>query len=183
MGSHSSSLWLRALLLSAAAISAISACTGEAGMTHWIARVGGADKLDFLAHFVAGTPREGYAATYIHSDQAQSVVVSIGADDGMRAWLNGTMLGEVSTCQGVVNDQFGFDATLNQGWNRLLIKVRDHGGGWGLSARFLDSQGEPIASRALSLMPGGAYTDNQRDADGDGIGDLCDPAPGTPGSQ
>ena len=154
----------------------------EAGPTHWAAHVGDTDKLDFLAHFVAGTPREAYAATYIYAEQTQSVILSLGADDGMRVWLNGTMLGEVSTCQGVVNDQFSYDTTLVQGWNRLVVKIRDQGGGWGLSARFLDTQGEPLAGQLLSLMPGGPYTDYQRDADGDGIGDLCDDAPGTPDS-
>ncbi|MBM73850.1 MAG: hypothetical protein CMK59_00500, partial [Proteobacteria bacterium] len=119
------------------------------------------------------TPREVFAFAWIHSDYERSATLGVGSDDGSRMWLNGTMINEVSSCQGSTVDQFQSSVTLLAGWNRLLIHVRDGGGGWSMYARFLDN-GVPITDLEVSLSASGTLTDVQNDSDGDGIGDLCE---------
>ena len=118
-------------------------------------------------------PREIYATTWVYSESEQTATLGLGPDDGARAWLNGEVVLEVSGCQGVVVDKFTAEVTLLAGWNRLMLKIYDQGGGWGTYARFLDADG-PLNGLELSLSAGGAWGFDQTDSDGDGIGDVCD---------
>lgn len=122
-------------------------------------------------------PREAYVGVYVRASEAQSATLSLGADDGVRAWLSGTEVLEVSSCQGVNNDQFQAEVALTADWQFLLLKIYDQGGGWGYSARFLDGDGAPVTDLELSLDPSGTFSLDQLDSDGDGYGDPCDPNP------
>ena len=149
----------------------------DQGLT-WIGWTRTTDRLDFLPDWGgADTPREVYLHTNIRAASAGDAVLSLGADDGVRAWLDGAQVLEVSSCQGTNIDQFQADVTLTGDWQRLTIKVRDQGGGWGLYARFLDSAGAPITALDLSLATDGVWVYDQTDSDGDGVGDVCDPTP------
>ncbi len=133
---------------------------------------------DLLATFGSiDAPREAYALVYLHSDTRQPGNLAVGADDGVVAWLNGAKVLDIGDCQGVTVDQFQADFALAAGWNTLLIKVRDNGGGWGLMARFVDDFGNPILAIEPSLWPGESYVPTQADGDRDGLGDVCDPTP------
>jgi hypothetical protein len=99
-------------------------------------------------------PREIYGVTWIHSPEERALTLALGPDDWARAWLNGKVVLEVSGCQGVVVDKFTADVTLQAGWNRLLLKIYDQGGGWGTYARFLD-EGTPVTDLELSLSSEG----------------------------
>jgi cysteine-rich repeat protein len=132
--------------------------------------------INFLAHTLLGNmaaPREVFAATWIYSPQARVSQLKIGPDDGAKAWVNGVFVGETTVCQGAIIDKYTYDAPLQQGWNRLLIQVRDNGGGWGLYARFTEN-GSPITDIDISPVAEGYLQDEQLDSDGDGIGDQCD---------
>lgn len=122
-------------------------------------------------------PREAYAAVWVRAAEAQEATLSLGADDGVRAWLGGVEALEVGSCQGVNNDQFQAPVTLTGDWQLLLLKVYDQGGGWGYSARLLDEDGAGLTELELSLDPSGAFSLDQLDSDGDGYGDACDPNP------
>lgn len=122
---------------------------------------------------VVDPPREVYSVAWVYSSVTRAATLGLGPDDGARAWLNGEMVLEVSGCQGVVVDKFTAEVTLNAGWNRLLLKIYDQGGGWGTYARFLDEDG-PLNDLELSLSPDGGWGFDQTDSDGDGKGDVCD---------
>lgn len=121
-------------------------------------------------------PREAYALVYLRSDTARDLTLAVGADDGVYAWWNGTKVLDIGDCQGVVADQFKVSVSVEAGWNTLLLKVRDNGGGWGVMARLLDG-GEPVTDVEPSLWPGASYLPRQTDGDADGVGDACDPTP------
>ena len=149
-----------------------------AGDAVWRALYAGEDRVQLLTDFgTVDAPREVYVAVYVRSDEARDAVLALGPDDGARAWLNEVEVLDVSGCQGTTVDQFTADVSLPEGWSRLVVKVRDQGGGWGLYARFLDTDGEPIPDLELSLSPDGSWVDDQTDSDSDGIGDACDPEP------
>lgn len=118
-------------------------------------------------------PREVYGATWVYSETERSTTLALGPDDGALAWLNGELVLEISGCQGTTADQFTAEVTLNAGWNRLMIKVYDHGGEWGTYARFLGDKG-PEVDLSLSLSSQGGWDFDQTDSDGDGVGDVCD---------
>jgi hypothetical protein len=119
------------------------------------------------------SPREVFMFAWVHSETERTATLAVGSDDGMRAWVNGEFIFEVSSCQGANIDQFQSSVTLTAGWNRLLLHIRDGGGGWSAYARFLDN-GVPITNLQVSLTDSGTLTDVQNDADGNGIGDMCE---------
>jgi cysteine-rich repeat protein len=142
----------------------------------WLPWINRGRRIDFLDRYGGDTPREIYAVTWVRSEVERDAVLALGVDDGYFAWLNGELVGEVQSCQGVNNDQFQHDVTLLAGWNRLTIKVRDQGGGWGMMGRFRDADG-PITDLEVSMSPDGTWQDDQGDLDGDGVGDACDDTP------
>lgn len=140
----------------------------------WHATIFGSEHIDFTLDYAGvGAPREIYAATYVYSESKQDLTLGMGLDDGGRVWLNGAVVMEVNGCQGVRADQFTSEVQLLEGWNRLMVKVYDQGGGWGMYVRFLDD-GVPVTDLSVSLSADGPWSLDQEDTDGDGIGDACD---------
>jgi len=149
-----------------------------AGGNTWIIHISDEDRIDFKPDYAfEDAPREVYAAVYVYAAVDRDLLFAHGPDDGARAWLNGQLVQTVSGCQGTNIDQFQDPVTLVAGWNRLMVKVHDQGGGWGTYARFLELNGTPVTDLELSLDPSGAWDPDQSDIDGDGVGDACDDTP------
>ena len=139
------------------------------------------DRISFLDYYGGTTPREAYAVSWFFMPEEREGVLSMGADDGFRVWLDGEQIDSIPTCQGVSPDQYQWPVTLTTGWHRLTARVRDHGGSWGLMARILHEDGStPMNDLELSIHPYGRWIDNQNDTDNDNIGDVCDPKPNDP---
>ncbi len=155
-------------------VPALGSVAGD-GKAWFVAQVPG--RIDFLDFIGGPTDREVYAAAWIRSDVEQPVTVAIGPDDGAFVWLNGEQVLDIAGCQGTNLDQFTTEATLLEGWNSILVKVRDHGGAWAMYFRFLNEAGEPLTNYEISLNGGGEWAPDQTDTDGDGEGDACDLTP------
>jgi hypothetical protein len=152
---------------------------GEAAGAHsWALLHSPTDRIELLTDFGGvSAPREVYAAVYLRSPTARAATLALGPDDGARAWLDDAEVLEVSSCQGTNVDQFQAEIALSGGWQRLMVKVRDQGGGWGTYIRLLDGDGLPITDLELALGPDGVDVLDQTDSDGDGVGDVCDDTP------
>jgi len=147
----------------------------------WRAAILNGQRIDFFDFLTSSAPHEAYAVTWVRFSETRDVILAMGADDGFRIWVDGVQIDSVPTCQGVSNDKYQYPMTLTTGWHRITVRVRDHGGAWGLVARFLDANTEKsIKNLELSIHPYGSWTDDQTDTDGDGIGDVCDPLPNDP---
>ena len=143
----------------------------------WTVRISNGNRIDYGRNYgFVDPPREVYGAVYVYSPDERALTFALGPDDGARVWLNGDEVLTVAGCQGTNIDQFTADVTLLEGWNRLLIKIYDQGGGWGTFARFKDGE-DPVTDLELSLNPGGPWVPDQSDLDGDGVGDVCDETP------
>lgn len=160
----------------------VTAIAGDqAGDVSWIPELGGGGSLNFLNEYGGvSAPREAYALVYLRSDSARTLSLSVGADDGFFGWWNGALVLDVSSCQGVNPDQFAADVEVAAGWNSLLFKVYDQGGGWGLAARLREADGSAVTDLELSILPDQSWRPDQQDRDSDGLGDLCDPDPDAP---
>lgn len=148
-----------------------------AGELMWTAWLLATDAFDLLGPYGSvPAPREAYTLVYLYSEEDRPLTLAIGADDGLFAWWNGVKVLDVSSCQGVNADQFQADVDVLAGWNTLLLKIRDQGGGWGGAARLLDG-GVPVTDLAPSLRPDEVWIPDQTDSDGDRVGDVCDGSP------
>jgi cysteine-rich repeat protein len=156
---------------------AVPALGEPAGTQTWRAWISTADAVDFTTVFSASADRESYAAVWVRAPSARDAVLAYGADDGSAAWLDGVSLGADPTCHAVYTDDLEIPVTLTEGWHRVLFKVRDHGGGWGLKARFKTTAGAPMTDLEVSLAADQSWYDDQSDGDGDGAGDVCDATP------
>jgi len=85
-----------------------------------------------------------YAYTEVTVDEAQDILLKVGSDDGVVVFLNGQKIHANNASRGVVVDQDVIEARLEAGTNRLLFKVLQGGGLWGLVARITDRQNNPI---------------------------------------
>lgn len=74
-----------------------------------------------------------YAYTEVESVHGREVVLKCGSDDGIKVWLNGKVVhaNDVQRDHTPGNDQV--PVFLQEGTNRILVKITNHVGGWGFS--------------------------------------------------
>jgi len=85
-----------------------------------------------------------YASAEVSVDEAQDVVLKIGSDDGVKVWVNGELVHANDASRPVVVDEDTAAARLKAGTNRILVKVRQGGGGWGMVVRVVDADGNAV---------------------------------------
>ncbi len=108
--------------------------------------------LDFNALF-GQDHAAAYAECYVYAAAAFPARIEVGADDGLKLWINGELALSHNEGRSLAPAQHVVAARLNAGWNRLLFKVSNRRGGWGLCARIRGENGEPIPDLRLSNSP------------------------------
>ncbi len=97
---------------------------------------------EYYPRFDHGT---GYAYAEFAADKRQPVTVTVGIQDAMKVWLNGTLIFECNIQ--VPHDQFKSEtvpAFIKQGRNTLLVKVSKIPGPFRFSVDFTSTTGEPL---------------------------------------
>jgi hypothetical protein len=84
-----------------------------------------------------------YALIHVKAPAGRTASLQIGHDEGGRVWLNGQLVHSNNTSN-FANDAFKSKIDLEEGWNRLLVKVRNATGGFGFVLRIVDEAGKPI---------------------------------------
>ncbi len=107
-----------------------------------------------------------YATAVIHSDREQPVQLRVGSDDTLSLWVNGDMLIAEEYDRPALPDQDIIDAVFKEGENRVLIKVAQGVGGWGLVARITAPDGGPASGLTDALTDAAAY---RQDRPGQGV--------------
>ncbi|MHB8521398.1 MAG: HEAT repeat domain-containing protein [Limisphaerales bacterium] len=101
--------------------------------------------LDLLS-LLGGDNRVAYLRTWVHSDEAKQVRLEIGTDDGVKVWLNGALVHANNVDRGVIVGEDRVVVALKKGWNRLLLKITQDGGGWAACVRFRKADGSRLES-------------------------------------
>ena len=82
-----------------------------------------------------------YALTYAYSKNARLADLLVGSDDQVAVWINGKEVHRNNVSRGAYPDSDIVSCELNAGWNEVLCKIGQGGGGWGLFLRFNDPDG------------------------------------------
>jgi HEAT repeat protein len=103
-----------------------------------------ADMIDLLGILGNQADAAGYLKARIIAPGDADAILLLGSDDGVKAWLNGTVVLSHNVDRGAAPDQDMAPIRLKQGTNDLLLKITQGGGGWAACARIVASDGIPI---------------------------------------
>jgi tetratricopeptide (TPR) repeat protein len=98
-----------------------------------------------------------YALTYVHVDKKTPVRLFIGSDDSVRCWVNDEMMWSNPCIRGLAPDQDRVSATLRPGWNKVLLKVANNEGLWGVFFQIMGSGGQLLWDLQVDPDAGEAY--------------------------
>lgn len=134
---------------------------GEGGMAKWQTTTWqlpgpDADPAVFINLEKRFTPKDhvvAYAVSYLISDREQPVVLSIGTDDGCKVWLNDALVLSHPQPRPPEPGQDHVSVTLKQGVNRVIMKVANETGQWGLFLQVLGADGQPVEGVRSTLKP------------------------------
>lgn len=96
-----------------------------------------------------------YALIHVKAPAAMDAKLWIGHDDGGRAWLNGQKVHDKEKSGALKADEFNAAIKLEEGWNRLLIKVNNNNDKFGMIMRITDP-----AKAAIPGLEYSAYGDS-----------------------
>lgn len=103
-----------------------------------------ADMVDLLSLFPGQVNCAAYLRARIVAPAACEAVLLVGSDDGVKGWVNGTVVLRQNVDRGAAPDQDMAPVQLRQGPNELLLKITQGGGGWAACARIVGADGLPI---------------------------------------
>ncbi|HPO16982.1 MAG TPA: HEAT repeat domain-containing protein [Candidatus Hydrogenedentes bacterium] len=100
-----------------------------------------------------GDNRTAYLRTFVYSDNAQPAKLEVGSDDGIKIWLNGTVVHANNAIRPCTPGQDKVDITLNEGCNTLLMKITQGGGEWSACARLRTPENAKIPGLRSEALP------------------------------
>jgi len=107
-----------------------------------------------------------YLRTFVWSRQVQPIRVELGSDDGLKVWLNGEVIHSNNALRGCVPKQDLVAATLKSGWNCLLLKVTNVGGGFAAVARLRAPDGGHVNGLKIQARPPDEHAQTPPSRDG-----------------
>lgn len=87
-----------------------------------------------VQRFIQGENCCIYVRTAVWTEQPRDLTLRVGSDDGVRAFVNGKVVHEYREARGHEPLQDAAPITLHAGWNTIMLKVVQIGGGWEYSA-------------------------------------------------
>lgn len=103
-----------------------------------------------LTKYDGGQNRCVYLRTRVWSEKETPARLEIGADDGLKVWLNGALVHAKMQVRPVKPREDIVPVTLKRGWNDLKIKLVQGAGGWGIICGVRDADGKPLEGLKLS---------------------------------
>ena len=84
-----------------------------------------------------------YALTHVYSERERVARMLVGSDDGIKVWVNGSLVWGKLAVRGLDPDADRFPVRLRAGWNEILCKVEQGEGKWGVRLRVTWPDGCP----------------------------------------
>ncbi len=106
-----------------------------------------------LKESIGGGHTAAYLRTSVYSPKAQQALLEIGSDDGVKAWLNGELIHTNNALRGCSPGDDKVEVSLNESWNRLLLKVSNNSGGFGACVRLVGSDGSRLEGIYVKAQP------------------------------
>ncbi|GAB4154375.1 MAG: hypothetical protein Fur0037_23040 [Planctomycetota bacterium] len=100
------------------------------------------DSLDLNREVSSQSPMLAYLLVFVRAPAARRATFLLGSDDGVRVWVDGTLVHSHEIHRHLQADEDRCDADLRPGWNRVLLKVKNDYGGYGVCLRICDIDGE-----------------------------------------
>ncbi|HNT34940.1 MAG TPA: hypothetical protein PKH07_08085, partial [bacterium] len=98
-----------------------------------------------------GAHRIAYLRTLVWSPEQKKAQIEIGSDDGVKVWLNDEVVHSKNVGRGCTPGEDKARVVLKEGWNRLLVKVSNYTGGWGLALRIRSPKGRTLDGLEVAL--------------------------------
>lgn len=102
------------------------------------------DQINLAAVYPGRDNAAAYLKSRIVAPAEVKAVLLLGSDDGVKAWLNSTVVHSNNVDRGDTPDQDVALIQLKKGHNDLLLKISQGGGGWSAHARIVGLDGKPI---------------------------------------
>ncbi len=100
--------------------------------------------LDLLPHFATTDNVVAYARCRIIAKSRMQTRLSVGSNDGVRAWVNGRQAVAAEVVRTASPHQHVVPVKLRAGMNDVLVKVSNLGGQWGAFVAFEDPERELV---------------------------------------
>lgn len=97
-----------------------------------------------LGDAVGGENRTAYLRTRVFAPKSRKAVLELGADDGVKAWLNGKEVVDDFALRALEPGQVKATLELKKGWNDLMLKITQGEGGWEACAKLRLPDGGPL---------------------------------------
>lgn len=105
--------------------------------------------LDLLEAVARADDAGAYVYAELKCAKERDATFHIGSDDDVYCWLNGEKIHAFEGGRGWSPDQDAVDVHLKSGVNRVLLKVLNGSGGWAVSLRIVDRQGQALDIESL----------------------------------
>ncbi len=109
--------------------------------------------LDFRAAIGAGGASIAYANAYLHCGESGTVRFSLGSDDGIKLFVDGREVHRKLVNRPATPDEDAIDVSLDAGWHRVLAKVENTEGEFGLYLRCRAAGGRGTGLRSCAIPP------------------------------
>jgi hypothetical protein len=103
-----------------------------------------------------------YTLTFAHSPTERKALLSCGSDDGLKAWVNGKPAIARDVYRAALPGQDKKLVKLRSGWNVIMLKIIQGGGGWEQYMQLLDPKtGKPLANVTYADTPPTPASDSE----------------------
>jgi HEAT repeat protein len=85
-----------------------------------------------------------YARTWVHCDKDLKAQLEMGADDGVKAWLNDKQVYAVNAARTLHPGSDKVIVDMHSGWNNLMLKITQNDQAWEFCARFRGPDGSHL---------------------------------------
>ncbi|MFQ6132411.1 MAG: DUF1080 domain-containing protein [Armatimonadota bacterium] len=125
-----------------------------------------------LGRLVGGTDRAVYLRCRLWCPAAQPGLLEFSSDDAAKVWWNDEVVHTGEASQPLRPWRDKADIELSEGWNVLMLKVVQGGGGWAACARVRAPDGKDIEGLRFEPAPALAEGTNLKTLQGDSSGTI-----------